>query len=68
LINTAINSWVKKASGKCVEGNKTHFITHVFPKSYFYEIITRKQQGQRPKKWLIKQHDVVPHLCDFCAG
>jgi len=53
LINTAINSWVKKASEKCVEGKKTNFITHVFLKSYLYAIIPRKQQGQRPKKWLI---------------
>jgi hypothetical protein len=50
LINTSINSWVKKASEKCVEGNKTHFITCVFPKSYLYAIIKRKAAGPEAKR------------------
>jgi len=49
LINTAINSWVKKTSEKCVERNKTHFITSVFPKLYLYAIITRKAAGPEAK-------------------
>lgn len=33
-INVNINTSINSASEKCVEGNKTHPITRVFPKSY----------------------------------